>query len=141
MTDSNRTSSGQTHRIFITSSTPVSDRTGIYIILLLLILLFLLLSYLFYNFISFKRYSYSRKHPPNKTKKKNHYSEKQLNDRLTIVLNQSIEDQKIKRLHSFEELTIPSQSTTPLFKHQSTKQIKKSIFNQYHITNQLVSDL
>lgn len=149
MPDSNRTFSDHTHRIFLAPPKHVSDRTGLYIIFLLFILLFILIFYLFYNFISFKRYSYSRKNSKNKktmTTTKKNYSEKKFNDRLTIVLAQSIEDEKIKRVHSFEELIIPShhiplQITTPLFKHQCSKQMKKSISNQYHITNQLVSDL
>lgn len=139
---SNNTSFDHTHRIFISSPKLTSDRTGLYIILLLLILLFILLFYLFYNFISFKRYTYSQKHTKMKEQRTN-YSEKQFNDRLTILLTQSPEKEKIKHVHSFEELIVPSHQIplTPLYKQQTLKQMKKSISNQYHITNRLVSDL
>lgn len=83
MAASNDTSLVQTHRIFISSAKPSTDRTGLYILSLLLSLLLILVFYLLYNFISYRRYSRARK--------KKEQLEQQLNDRLLIVLNQSPE--------------------------------------------------
>lgn len=49
------------HRIYISSSKPTTDRTGLYIVFLLGMLSFILLFYLIYNFISYRRYCSIRK--------------------------------------------------------------------------------
>ncbi|CAF1348401.1 unnamed protein product [Adineta steineri] len=141
----NITFSDQTHKIIIPSPRPTGDRTGLYILLLLLSLLFILIFYLIYNFIAYKRYSYSQK--------KKLEIEKQFNDRLLAVLSQCNEQQQqqqqqqsMKRSHSYEQSIISSNDTpllitTSLNNQENFKSINKSVSNQYHITNQLVSDL
>jgi hypothetical protein len=122
MTESNKTHSDLTHRIFIASPKPTADRTGLYIITLLCVLFFILIFYLVYNFISFKRYSSSLR--KNKTKAYLYlYSENHLST-----------ETKLKN-HSdpYEELTIELEKI-----HQCLKQ---SSSDQHQMTRQLVSDL
>ncbi|UJR22273.1 hypothetical protein I4U23_025333 [Adineta vaga] len=134
MTESNNKSIDQTHRIFISSPKQSTDRTNLYIFSLLLSLSLILVSYLVYNFISYRRYTRSQK--------KKHELEKQLNDHLLIVLNQSIEPTLIRQSRANNELTHPLHILTTSFtEHRNSKEIKQSISNQYHISNRLVSDL
>jgi len=98
MSQSNKAHFDQTHRIFISSPKPTTDRTGLYILVLLCFLVFILIFYLFYNFISFKRYS-SRK----KNKIKNNFFLFSENPLSTDIKLQS-------QLQSHEELTIPLQT-------------------------------
>jgi len=90
MIERNKTHSDQTHRIFISSPKQTTDRTGLYIIILLCLLVFILIFYLIYNFISFKRYCSSLK----KTKYSDNHS--------------STEIKPKKHLNSHEESIIPS---------------------------------
>jgi hypothetical protein len=87
MIERNKTYFDQTHRIFISSPKPTTDRTALYIIILLCLLVFILIFYLIYNFISYKRYSSSLK--------KNKYSDNHLSTEI-----------KLKN----EEFIIPSQT-------------------------------
>jgi hypothetical protein len=126
MIESNTTHVDQTHRIFISSTKPIADRTGLYVIILLSFLLFILIYYLVYNFISFKRYRSSRK---KKCAEKHLSTEPQLN----------------RRSPSYEELIIPShqiplETSTSLSIQKSSKQSSPSSLS-YPITSQLVSDL
>lgn len=144
MTEPNITLSDQTHKIFISSPTPVSDHTGLYIILLLLLLTFILVFYLIYNLISFKHYSLSQKNK----KKSSIYSTEQLHEHVSINLSQTTKPKIKERTHSYEELRnsshrIPSQTTTSLLIHENIRQANKNfIRDPYKInTNRLVSDL
>ncbi|CAF0770275.1 unnamed protein product [Adineta ricciae] len=131
----NQTHTDQTHRIFITSPKPSSDRTGLYILSLLLSLTLILVFYLVYNFISYRRYT--------RCQKRKLDLEKQFNDHLLIVLNESTSPLSIKHARSNEELTLPSRqmSTTSFIEYQDSTEMKRSISNQYNISNRLVSDL
>jgi hypothetical protein len=127
MTESNGTSLQQTHRIFISSPKPSTDRTGLYILSLLLSLLLILVSYLLYNFISYRRYTRSRK--------KKDYLEQQLNDRLLIILNQPFESEAVPAAHSTDEQPVPG----PMPSLPAAD--RNSVSHQNYISNRLVSDL
>lgn len=93
MSESNKTRSQQTHRIFMSLPKSTNDRTRLYIIVLLCFLLFILIFYLVYNFISYKHYLSSRK---KKKRKNNFYFYSENRPKINSIL--------------YEELPIPFQT-------------------------------
>lgn len=113
------------HRIYISSSKPTSDRTGLYIIFLLCMLLFILIFYLVYNFISYRRYCSLRK---KKKKKKKILSKERTFSSCSNAHEQSIIRSHELPLHSCKSPSIIDQNLS-------------SIPDQYSIRTHLISDL
>jgi hypothetical protein len=133
MSELNGTHSHQIHRIFISAPKLTSDRTGLYIIILLFFLLFILIFYLVYNFISYKRYrSLQRKNNPY------YYSKKILSNKKKLKNHSQSCEQLVLQTHR-----LPVRLPISLPIHQNLKYIKiiPPSNQQYPMTNYRVSDL
>ena len=118
MNDLNDTHVDAIHRIYISSSEPTDDRTGLYIVILLCMLVFILLLYLLYNFIAYRRYCSLRNKKKTRTKSRP----------CSNTNEQSIIRSHELPLHSYQSPLSINQNLSPLT-------------DQYSIQTHLVSDL